>query len=248
MNFSPYQWINFLLILIFLILLVRYFWDMLSGTANKPAAWKNAVKKGNISNRLQKAERMYPDKVRFFNWWFQVEELKKKQVLGTFAELGVYKGDSARILHQLDPERVFHLFDTFEGFSAPDLENETGEAATYTPRNFADTTVDKVRNHIDGNKNIIFHKGHFPETTYGLENELFALVNLDADLYKPTIAGLRFFYPRLSPGGVIFIHDYNDKWEGIKQAVDEFCILIEEPMIRISDREGTIMIIKNKKK
>jgi O-methyltransferase len=49
----------------------------------------------------------------------------------------------------------------------------------------------------------------------GLNDVLYALVNLDADLYNPTKAGLEYFYPHLSPGGVIFIHDYNHKWEGL---------------------------------
>ena len=38
--------------------------------------------------------------------------------------------------------------------------------------------------------------------------EKFAFVSLDTDLYKPTLAGLEFFWPRMSKGGFIFIHDF----------------------------------------
>ena len=88
--------------------------------------------------------------------------------------------------------------------------------------------------------------GYFPDTVKGLEEKRFALVNLDADLYNPTKAALEFFYLRLSPGGVIFIHDYNIKWPGIIQAVDEFVRNIPETLVLAPDSEGTVMIIKNK--
>ena len=52
--------------------------------------------------------------------------------------------------------------------------------------------------------NTVVIEGYFPETTVGLEDERFAFVSLDTDLYKPIYEGLKFFYPRLNPGGIIF--------------------------------------------
>ena len=247
MNTQWFQIINLLLILIVLILLLIYFWDNFIGTAKAPIEWQEARKSQRIGKGLLKFARFYPDKVRFYNWWIQVERLKKDNIPGAFAELGVYQGDSAVILNQMDLERQFHLFDTFLGFPDSDLSGETGEAATYTVRNFADTNLEKVKKRFGAKQNLHFHKGYFPDTTIGLENETFSLVNLDADLYKPTMAALLFFYPRLSPKGVIFIHDYSHKWEGIIKAVNEFAELITEVPILIPDKEGTIMIIKSKK-
>jgi hypothetical protein len=55
-----------------------------------------------------------------------------------------------------------------------------------------------------------------------LENEKFAFVNLDMDLYLPTLKALQFFAPRLTHGGVIQVHDYfHPDLPGVKQAVDE---------------------------
>ena len=247
MNFPVFQIINLVLIFIVLLILIIYVWGIFIGTVHAPAEWRNARKSGKISNDLLKLARGYSDKARFYTWWFQVERLRKEHVKGAFAELGVYQGDSARILHKMDPTRTFHLFDTFAGFPGSDLENETGEAATYTTRNFADTNIGKVKRRIGGNENVAFHQGYFPETTVGLENVTYSLVNMDADLYNPTKAGLDYFYHRLMPGGVIFIHDYNHKWPGIIKAVDEFCGTIPEIPILIPDKEGTVMIIKSKK-
>ena len=69
----------------------------------------------------------------------------------------------------------------------------------------------------------VVNKGFFPETAEGVE-DTFCFVNLDADLYAPTVAGLDFFYSRLNSGGVIFIHDFFSKaFLGVKDAVREFC-------------------------
>ena len=203
------------------------------------------MKKGLIPERLKKIDRNYPDKVRFFNFWFQVERLKKERVEGVFAELGVYKGDTALLIHEMDKTRIFHLFDTFEGFNEQDLKNETGKAASYTSRNFADTSLEKVKNKL-GSDSFQFHKGYFPDTTKGLENVQFALANMDADLYNPTKAGLAFFYPRLSPGGIIIVHDYNPDWPGIVKAVDGFAATIPESLVVLPDQDSSVMIIKSK--
>lgn len=237
-------------------LLLRYIWGIFFDKSYKPVEWENARKEGRISGELLRLEKNYPDKVRFFNWWFQVERLKRDGVPGDFAELGVYKGESAKIIHRMDPDRKFHLFDTFEGFKEEDLKGETGEAATYTTRNFADTTLELARRTIGGNENIVFHPGRFPESAptsflpqlgEGVRERAgaFALVNLDADLYLPSKAALEYFYPRLSRGGVIFIHDYNYKWPGIKKAADEFVAAIPENLVMVPDMEGTVMIVKS---
>jgi len=92
---------------------------------------------------------------------------------------------------------------------------------------------------------VYFYKGYFPETAKDLSEDRFSFVHLDADLYKPTIDALHYFYPKLSPGGVIIIHDYNHTWEGIRVAIDEFIVTIPESLIEISDWQGSAMIIKN---
>jgi len=241
---------------------VRYAWGIFFDTNYRPVEWEYARKQGLISKELIRLERNYPDKVRFFNWWFQVERLKRDVVLGDFAELGVYKGESAKILHRMDPSRKFQLYDTFEGFKEEDLKDETGEAAAYTTRNFADTSLEAVKRYLGESGQFVYHMGRFPESAVsgqrsgvsGSEpsdrrpptaDRQLALVNLDVDLYNPTKSGLEYFYPLLSPGGVIIVHDYNHKWPGIKKAADEFAATIPESLVMVPDMEGSVMIVKS---
>ncbi len=220
---------------------------MFFGETYEPPAWEQARKDGKLSRELLNAARNYPDKVRLYNFWIQIQRLNKENVKGDFAELGVYKGESARLIHLMDRHRIFHLFDTFEGFIDTDLKPETGTAATYDSNSFADTSINKVIKKIGDNSGMIkTHVGSFPESTLKMEKTKFSLVNIDADLYNPTKAGLEFFYPRLSPGGVILIHDYNEKWEGLVKAVDDFSSCIPEQIVLIPDLDSTVMILKNR--
>ena len=248
MHLPVFQLLNFSIILIVLIFLIKYLWDIFYGETYEPPEWERARKEGSLSRKLLKASRNYPDKVRLYNFWLQIYRLDKDKVGGDFAELGVYKGESSRLLHLMAPERELHLFDTFEGFTNADLTPETGKAATYSDKHFADTSVNKVLKKISGNaEKIKIHAGYFPQSAEGIDDVAFALVSLDADLYNPTKAGLEYFYPRLSPGGVIFIHDYNYKWEGLMKAVDEFAKNIPENLVLSPDLDSTIIIVKNKK-
>ncbi|HNX86094.1 MAG TPA: TylF/MycF/NovP-related O-methyltransferase [Bacteroidales bacterium] len=246
MSVSLFHIINFLLIFLAIVIGALYVWDLLFGRVNQPLKWKQAIKLGRVSDVVRKLEKQYPDKARFYSWWLVMEQLKEDKVPGDLAEVGVYQGDSARVLHHLAPERVLHLFDTFGGFPEKDLQSETGKAATYTPSHFADTKVGEVLRRIDGNGNIRVWPGYFPDSAGQAAERHFALVNIDVDLYNPTRAALDFFYPRLSPRGVLMVHDYNEDWAGVIRAVDEFVAGIPESMVFFPDKNGTVMIIRNK--
>jgi O-methyltransferase len=170
----------------------------------------------------------------------------EKGVAGSFAELGVYQGNTARLIHHYAPDRALHLFDTFEGFTgrgAGDERHTTGEAVD--SRQFSDTSLDLVRAKVaPQNGNVTFHRGFFPDSVPApLGQQPFAFVHLDADLYGPTLAGLNFFYPRLSRHGVLVVHDYN-AWIGARTAVDEFFLDKPELPVPMPDVSGSVVIVK----
>ena len=69
---------------------------------------------------------------------------------------------------------------------------------------------------------------------------------LDADRYQATLDGLDFFYPRLSPGGFIFVHDYHspESDQGAARAVDHFFRDKPEWPVELPDRDGSVVIRK----
>jgi O-methyltransferase len=247
MNVPVLQLVNFIIILVAMIFLIKYLWEIFFEENYAPPAWEFARKQGTISDELLKVSKNYPDKIRLYNIWLQIQRIDETNVPGAFAELGVYKGESARLIHLMSAGRDLYLFDTFQGMPAIDLEPETGEASTYSAENFADTSIPEVLKYIGGDPDKLkVYAGYFPQSISGLNVNAFALVNIDADLFNPVKAGLEYFYPLLSPGGVILVHDYNHKWNGLMKAVNEFAATIPETPVLIPDVDSTVMIVKNK--
>ncbi len=176
MEFSTFNIIQYSLIAALIVFGIYYFYTEFFGRSYEPLIWKDLLQKGKIDKELFKASRKYPDKDRFFNFWFQVERLKQSKIKGAFAELGVYKGQTANILHLMDTEREFYLFDTFEGFTEKDLKDETGKAASYTTHNFADTSIEQVSKLLKSPK-FVFHQGYFPKTTENIECDKELILN-----------------------------------------------------------------------
>jgi O-methyltransferase len=244
-SLSLLDMVNIVLVLVFLFLGFKLLEQKWSYRISKPYNWDEAVKKGEVSKSLRKLERTYRDKVRFYTFWLQIERLKNSNTPGAFAELGVYKGETARIIHEMSPGSDLHLFDTFDGFREADLSAEESNDDKFNTSTFSDTRLELVKAYINGNDHVKFHPGHFPGSTSDLSEISYAFVHLDADLYQPTLAALNYFYARLSPGGVIIIHDYNHNWEGVRKAVDEFSKTIPETFVEIADWNGSTMVVKN---
>lgn len=168
-----------------------------------------------------------------------------RKVPGNIAELGVYQGEQAALLNALFPDRMIRLFDTVEGFSGADVSTEAARGFSAAAiGDFQDTSVDKVMARMPHADKVLVHQGMFPDSVAGIE-DTFAFVSLDVDLYEPTLAGLEYFYPRLSPGGFIFIHDYNNaRYSGVRHAVDAFLAQNHVAALPLRDFAGSLVVLK----
>lgn len=163
------------------------------------------------------------------------------------AEGGVFQGEFAKEINGCFPGLTLHLFDTFEGFDQRDIDVEMARNfSNEKARHFNITSKDLVRKKLPYPERAVFHKGYFPETTQGVEEQNYLFVNLDFDLYNPTLEGLRYFYPRMVEHGVILVDDYFlPGYLGIPNAIRDFemelgCQLVKLP---IGDHCG-IAIVK----
>ena len=174
-----------------------------------------------------------------------VEEIERRKVPGDVAELGVYKGDFAAVINRAFPTRTLYLFDTFEGFNSSEVDSDQKLRGLKGRRDFSDTSEREVLKRMPHPERCAIRKAFFPQTAEGLEDRRFCFVSIDTDLYDPIIAGLSFFSPRLSPGGFIFVHDYNnDLFPGAKAAVQEFCAGNALSFVPLPDKYGTAVFTK----
>lgn len=163
-----------------------------------------------------------------------------EKVPGAAAELGVYKGFFARSINQLLPERTLYLFDSFESFAPEACASESFQAA------HANTAVDRVMAIMPHPERVTVKPGFFPGSLNGLE-ERFCLVSLDVDFYQTTLEGLRYFWPRLNPGGYLLLHDWgNPSLPGCAEALKAYEAEIGAaiPSIPLCDVGGSLILCK----
>jgi O-methyltransferase len=157
-----------------------------------------------------------------------------RKIDGSFAEVGVYRGGSARIICEVKGDRPLFLFDTFEGLP------ETSDVDTTFEKGQYDASYQGVKELMAPFPNVVIKKGFFPESADVIENETFAFVNLDVDTYRSTLGCLEYFYPRMNKGGAILSHDYSTA-AGVNQAFGEFFADKPELIIEVAGSQCLVI-------
>ena len=158
---------------------------------------------------------------------------------GALAEAGVYRGGSAKVICKCKGQSPLYLFDTFEGLPKANQTMDGG----FQEGGFGDTSRDDVAQYLAEFPEVHLYKGFFPDSAKGKEPETktYRFVHLDLDLYESTLNALGFFYPRMTPGGVIVSHDYNCLGvPGVAKAFHEFFSTRPEPIVPLWDTQCVI--------
>jgi O-methyltransferase len=170
----------------------------------------------------------------------------RRGVPGAFAECGVWRGGSVlsmilTLQEEGDTNRDIHLFDTFEGMTAP-TEHDVSALDPPALETWRDAHSRDERpwselfdGAIFGEEQVratLLDSGYPPDRLHfvcgPVEETLpqsapagLALLRLDTDWYESTRHELEHLYPRLAQGGVLIIDDYGH-WDGARRAVDEY--------------------------
>jgi hypothetical protein len=155
---------------------------------------------------------------------------------GVIAEVGVYRGASAKLMCEVKGDRTLYLFDTFEGL--PEATSE--DRSVHRVGQYA-YSLENVQTYLSGYSNVHYFKGIFPESTKDVPEQKYSFAHFDVDLYEGTKACLEYFYPRMLPGGVMASHDYG-LLAGVEQAFDEFFADKPESVIELPSTQ--CMVVK----
>jgi hypothetical protein len=177
---------------------------------------------------------------------------------GRWAECGVFAGTmslalclAARAEQPGFDGSGLHLVDSFEGLSAiqeADTSIRRGEdggeeriAPPATRTNFA-VPIEHVRAAMAQFPGCALHKGWIPAVLAELPESAWSFVHVDVDLHEPTLACLEYFYPRLSPQGVIACDDYGSPaFPGARRAWDAFCKARNLPFVVLPTGQSVLM-------
>ncbi len=164
--------------------------------------------------------------------------VKKTGVIGgDIAEVGVYKGGSARIICVAkERKKNLYLFDTFEGNPTP---SKIDDNSRFYQGQYKSSFIE-VKKYLSNCPNVFITKGIFPESAGMIKDKTFSFVHLDVDVYKSSIESLGFFYPRMTRGGIILSHDYSTS-RGVRVAFQKFFADKPEKVIELSDSQCIIV-------
>jgi hypothetical protein len=184
---------------------------------------------------------MDPNNWHSFDRKYTLNQLLKlvHHIDGDLAECGTYKGMSAYLMcraHKGSSRRI-HLFDSFEGLPTPDEHD-----GTYWSRGALQTSEDTVRETLVEFDNYVVYKGWIPERFSEVAQLRFSFVHIDVDLYRPTLASLQFFFPRMTSGGIILLDDYGfNSCPGARLAADEFFADLPERIVMLPTGQAFVM-------
>jgi O-methyltransferase len=164
---------------------------------------------------------------------------------GDFAEFGVYRAGCAFMIFSTgafaDSKR-FHLYDTFAGIPAEELDDSEVEAGLAGAH--ADTSVEYVRQRLEPwLDRVVLVPGDVTLTLAEGGPERLAFVHMDLNAAEPTRVALEFAYPRLAPGAMVLFDDYG--WSGLeaqRAVIDAF--LRDRPEEPLALPTGQALLVK----
>ncbi len=150
------------------------------------------------------------------------------QVPGDVVEMGCFVGTASLFLQRTlvaqAPAKQLHVYDSFQGLppkTEPD-SSPAGEQFAAGELRASKQTLIKQFKHASLPLPVI-HKAWFGELTDQDMPASVAFAFLDGDFYESIQDSLHVVWPRLAPGAVVVVDDYqSEALPGVKRAVDQW--------------------------
>ena len=171
---------------------------------------------------------------------------KTVHIEGDVVECGIFKGSSFlrfamyRKIHNIENKKLIG-FDSFGNFPETEYEQDKHLREKFI-KEAGDMSIsrqqltDVLSNKNCGN-NVSLIPGDIPKTVPEFVDKYkdvkISILNIDVDIYEPTVAILEHLYPLVSKNGIIILDDYMT-FPGETKAVNEYFkdtnVVIEKPL------------------
>lgn len=185
-------------------------------------------------------------KIMDFHWrvhtvmWAATQALRHP---GDFVECGVNRGFLSRAVIDYvnfgqQKERIFYLFDTFNGPVAA-LLSEDDHAAR---RNVYSECFEFVKNAFSDVPNIRIVRGAVPNSLSTVSISRVAYLSLDMNCAMPEYAALTHFWPKMVSGGIVVFDDYEFiGFENQRIAADRFAESVGVKILTLPTSQGILI-------
>ena len=147
-------------------------------------------------------------------------------VPGDVVEFGCYVGTTSLFLQRITGPagKTLHVYDSFAGLPPKTLADQSPAGAQYKPGELAATKAQLITNFKHAGLPLpVIHKNWFADLLPGDVPEPICFAYLDGDFYESIHDSLRLVWPKLSPGAVVVVDDYqHEALPGAQKAVDDW--------------------------
>ena len=164
---------------------------------------------------------------------------------GDVVELGCNVGVTSsyikRFLCEIKSDKELHVYDSFEGLPPKTVE----DGATPCEAGASAVTVDQFKKTFAdaGVELPVINKGFFGDIPDDRYPEKICFAFFDGDFYGSIMDSFKKVYDKMTPGGIILIHDYEyAPFPGVKKACDDF--LTGRPEVIVKNIFGIGKVVK----
>lgn len=145
---------------------------------------------------------------------------------GAFTEFGCYAGTTSLFITRLlyGQKREFHVYDSFAGLPEKQTQDISPAGEQFKSGELLATKKSFITHFVRAGLPLpVIHKGWFSDLNESDVPDEIALAFLDGDYYQSIIDPLKLIWPRLVPGAIVVVDDYqNEALPGARRAVDEW--------------------------
>lgn len=158
----------------------------------------------------------------------ELEHVLADGTVGDVAEFGCYVGTTAlfmqRLLRQKAQDKQLHVYDSFEGLPAKTNEDLSPAGQQFKAGELAVAKAVFVKQFRQAGVPLpVIHKGWFADLLAADIPAALCFAFLDGDFYDSIQQSLRLVWPRLIPGAIVIVDDYQSlALPGARRAVDEW--------------------------
>jgi hypothetical protein len=173
------------------------------------------------------------------------------KVEGDFVECGVGKGIMSTIicnyLNFNNIKKNFFLIDTFHGIPIKENlnKNELKTAELLNKIHFNNNYYDHIVNNFKNFPNVKIVQGEIPAILKNLHINKISFLHLDMNNGYAEIESIKFFFPKISIGGLILLDDYSydEMFRDLKNCWDEYAKENNLSILTLPTGQGLIIKI-----
>jgi O-methyltransferase len=159
----------------------------------------------------------------------ELEAVLKAGVRGDIVEFGCFVGTTALFLQRViqgQADRRLHVYDSFAGLPPKSSQDASPAGEQFKAGELIASKAGLIRNFKRAALPLpVIHKAWFDELQSGDVPPAIAFAFLDGDFYHSILTSLRLVWPRLQPGAVVVVDDYQtEALPGVRQALDEWAV------------------------